>query len=128
MLTPITSSGLEPEPIPLDIKLIIIGNPRFYYLLYQMDEEFRELYARFLQSRCEQEGWRWFEISGIARMVEYASELVGDQTRLSTRFADIRTLMPPERGPGRSTSCPSSAWATTPSAAPPASPPGLRGQ
>ncbi|MFW6181723.1 MAG: Lon protease family protein, partial [Spirochaetota bacterium] len=112
LYSPITSAGLEPEPVPLDIKVIIIGNPRFYYLLYQLDEEFRELfkvkadfntymerdrenmklYARFLQSRCEQEGWRRFDNSGIARVVEYGSELVGDQTRLSTRFADICTL------------------------------------
>lgn len=112
MFSPITSAGLEPEPIPLDIKVILIGNPRFYYLLYQLDEEFRELfkvkadfntfmernddnmkmYARFLRSHCQSEGWMRFNDSGIARMVEFGSEVVGDQTRLSTRFADICNL------------------------------------
>jgi lon-related putative ATP-dependent protease len=112
LFTPITSAGLEPEPIPLDIKVIIIGNPMYYYLLFDLDEEFRELfnvkadfntfmerneenmklYARFLRAHCQDEKWLPFENSGICRMVEYGSELVGDQTRLSTRFADICNL------------------------------------
>lgn len=112
LFTPITSAGLEPEPIPLDIKVIIIGSPRYYYLLFSLDEEFRELfnvkadfntfmerneenirlYARFLHAHCQHEKWLPFDNSGICRMVEYGSELVGDQTRLSTRFADICNL------------------------------------
>ena len=109
MLSSISTAGIEPEPIPLEVKLILIGNPLMYYLLFNLDEEFRELfkikadfhifmernkentkqYARFLASRCNQEGWRHFDRSGIARVVEFGSELVGDQTKLSTRFSEI---------------------------------------
>jgi lon-related putative ATP-dependent protease len=109
MFSSISTAGLEPEPIPLDVKVILIGNPYLYYLLFSLDEEFRELfkikadfhtfmerneenmklYARFLASRCDSEGWRHFDRSGIARVVEYGSELVGDQTKLSARFSEI---------------------------------------
>jgi lon-related putative ATP-dependent protease len=113
MYSLISTAGLEPDPIPLDVKVILIGNPMMYYLLYQLDEEFRELfkikadfnvymdrnkkntklYAHFLASQCKCEGWRHFNKSGIGKMVEYGSELVGDQTKLSTRFADICDLV-----------------------------------
>jgi lon-related putative ATP-dependent protease len=113
MYSLISTAGLEPDPIPLDVKVILIGNPTIYYLLYSLDEEFRELfkikadfnvymdrndkniklYAYFLASQCKCEGWRHFDKSGIGKMVEYGSELVGDQTKLSTRFADICDLV-----------------------------------
>lgn len=105
----VSTTALEPQPIPLDVKVVIIGNPMMYYLLYSIDEEFHELfkvkaefntymertpeneklYARFLALRCKEDGLCQLDNSGIARVVEYGSELVGDQTRLSTKFADI---------------------------------------
>ncbi len=105
----VSTVSLEPEPIPLDIKVIITGHPMLYYLLHQYDEAFPEhfkvmadfntsmertdetvaLYARFLATQCRCEGWMPFAASGIARMVEYGSELVGDQTKLSTRFSHV---------------------------------------
>jgi lon-related putative ATP-dependent protease len=108
----ISTTALEPEPVPLDVKVIVIGNPQIYYLLYGMDEEFHEffkvkaefnlfmdrtgenerLYARFLASRCREDGLCNFDKSGVARVVEYGSELAGDQTKLSTRFSDIFDL------------------------------------
>jgi len=109
MLSLISTAGLEPEPIPLDVKVIIIGHPMIYYMLHNFDEEFPELfkvkadfnlwmdrtdenarmYAQFLATRCKKEGFKHFDKSGIARIVEYGSELVGDQTKLSTRFSGI---------------------------------------
>lgn len=106
---PISTESLEPEPIPLDIKVIVIGNPIIYYLLHRMDEDFSQLfkvkadfntfmdrtdeninlYARFLASRCTDEGWKHFDTSGVARMVEYGLEMTQDQTKLSTQFSDI---------------------------------------
>jgi predicted ATP-dependent protease len=108
----ISTESLEPEPIPLDIKVILIGNPMVYYLLQRYDEEFGELfkvkadfnsfmdrtdesidlYARFLASRCAAEGWNHFNRGGTARMIEYGSELTQDQSKISTRFADICDL------------------------------------
>ncbi len=112
MVSPITTTDLEPAPIPLDVKVIIIGNPSIYYNLFHIDEEFHEFfkvkaefnvfmdrtseneqkYASFLAARCRESGLCHFDRSGVARIVEYGSELVGDQTRLSTKFADIFDL------------------------------------
>jgi len=109
MLSLISTAALEPEPIPLNVKVIIIGHPMIYYALYNLDEEFPELfkvkadfnvwmdrtdenvqmYAQFLAARCREQGFKHFDKSGIARTVEYGSELVGDQTKLSTRFATL---------------------------------------
>ncbi|HKK64813.1 MAG TPA: ATP-binding protein [Clostridia bacterium] len=105
----ISTESLDPEPIPLDIKVILIGNPRVYFILQQMDEEFQELfkvkadfnsfmdrsqesidmYAGFLAGRCQEEGWKPFDNSGVARMVELGIELTQDQEKLTTKFADV---------------------------------------
>ncbi|MFP4619316.1 MAG: Lon protease family protein, partial [Spirochaetaceae bacterium] len=112
MFQAISTESLEPEPIPLDIKVILIGNPRVYYLLQAYDEEFNELfkvkadfnsfidrsddsiklYSQFLATRCQEEGWNHFDRGGAARMIEYGSELTQDQSKISTRFADICDL------------------------------------
>lgn len=112
-LSLISTVSLEPEPIPLDIKIVLIGPPVIYYTMLSYDEDFHQLfkvkaefntymdrtaesvrnYACFLAGRCQEAGLRHFAKDGIARMVEYGSELVGDQTKLSTRFADIYDLM-----------------------------------
>lgn len=112
-LSMISTVSLEPEPIPLDVKIVLIGPPMIYYMMLSYDEDFHQLfkvkaefntymerteesvrnYASFLAGRCQQDGLHHFAKDGIARMVEYGSELVGDQTKLSTRFADICDLM-----------------------------------
>jgi len=109
MLSLMSTASLEPQPIPLDVKVILIGHPMLYYLLFDLDEEFPELfkvkadfnvsmdrteanmqlYARFLASHCKAEGCLEFDRGGVARIIEHASELVGDQTKLSTRFARV---------------------------------------
>ncbi len=108
----VSTESLEPEPIPLNIKVILIGNPYVYYILQNLDEEFSELfkvkadfntfmdnengqiysYTNFLATHVKEEGWNHFDKGGIARMVEYGAELTGDRTRLSTRFSDICDL------------------------------------
>lgn len=104
---------LEPEPIPLDIKVILLGSPQLYALLYEGDEEFRETFsvradfdvemertpeneqqlALFIAARCQQEGLLHFDPTGVAKVVEFASRLAGDQHKLSTRFGDIADLL-----------------------------------
>ena len=104
--------SLDPEAIPLDVKVVLIGDPRLYYMLYNMDKEFQELfkvkadfntwmdrtpenvrrYAQFIRRRCQDENLLDFNQGAVARVVEYGSELMGDQTRLSTKFADICEL------------------------------------
>lgn len=108
----VSTESLEPGPIPLNVKVILIGNPYVYYMLQNLDEEFAELfkvkadfntfmdneekritsYTEFLAAQVREEGWNHFDRGGIARMVEYGAQLTGDRTRLSTRFSDICDL------------------------------------
>ncbi|MFW5748686.1 MAG: Lon protease family protein [Chloroflexota bacterium] len=105
----ISTRTLEPEPIPLDVKVIVIGNPTIYYLLYQLDEDFQELfkvkadfgrrtdrgdavlekYARFIGQTCREENLRHFDPTGVARIIERAARIVSDQEKLATTFGDI---------------------------------------
>jgi len=104
---------LEPEAIPLEIKVIIIGNNRIYYALLNYDDEFQELfkvkadfnvdmprtrtnmlnYARFIHNQCERKKLMHLDPQAVSRIVEYGVKLTGDQTKLSTRFADIHDLL-----------------------------------
>ena len=101
--------SIEPEPIPVDMKIILIGSPNIYYILHSMDRDFKKQfkvmadfdtqmsrtpenmlkYAEFICARCIEENLLHFHRSAVARVVEYSSELVGDQEKLSTRFIDI---------------------------------------
>ncbi|HIQ04978.1 MAG TPA: ATP-dependent protease, partial [Anaerolineae bacterium] len=104
---------LDPEPIPLDVKVVLIGNPLIYYLLYQYDEDFQELfkvkadfdtqmertpenmalYAQFIATCCRREGLRHFTVDGVARVIEHSSRLVAHQQKLAARFLDIADLV-----------------------------------
>lgn len=108
----ISSSTLRPEAIPLNVKVILVGNPYLYYLLYTMDEEYRELfkvkadfdsrmdstdetiqkYASFVASCCKKEKMLPFDPSGVARVVEYGARLANHQKKLSSRFSEIADL------------------------------------
>lgn len=108
-----TTISLEPEPVPLDVKVVLIGDGGIYYLLHEMDEEFRQLfkvqadfdvdmprtpetidqYARFVAARCSEEGLRHFTPGAVAQVIEHSSRLVEDQTKLTTRFADVADLI-----------------------------------
>ncbi|MCC7353296.1 MAG: AAA family ATPase [Anaerolineae bacterium] len=105
----VTVVGLEPEPIPLDVKVVLIGDPMTYYLLYAYDEEFQKLFkvradfatempwtreniekvARLIRDRCEEEKLPHFDLSAVGKIVEYSARLVDDQHKLTTRFALI---------------------------------------
>jgi lon-related putative ATP-dependent protease len=109
----IPASTIKPEPIPLNIKIVLIGNPHVYMLLYNMDEEFRELfkvkadfnvemdrtdehvqkYASFVSARTRELKLKPYDPSGVAKIVEFGSLLVGDQKKLSTRFTDVGDLI-----------------------------------
>jgi len=101
--------SVEPEPIPVDIKIILIGNPYIYYMLHSLDNDFQKhfkvvadfdmqmdktkdnivQYARFICARCLEENLLHFHRTAVAKVVEYSSELIGDQSKLSTRFIDV---------------------------------------
>lgn len=100
---------LEPEPIPLNVKVVLIGSPWLYYLLHSYDPEFQELFkvqaefsdrvartpdtiltfARLLSTCCEGEGLKAFDRGAVAKLVEHSSRLVEDQEKLATAFSHL---------------------------------------
>lgn len=106
------TSGLRPSPIPLDMKVVLIGNDDIYHLLQGMDEDFTKIfkikahfddkmprsrdniehYVDFIATRSDKEGLLSFDRSGVAAMVEYGSRLVDDQRQLSTQFGTLKDL------------------------------------
>lgn len=109
----IMTKTLEPEAIPLDVKVVVVGNPMLYYLLYHLDEDFQELfkvkadfavqtdwddntpeqYAQFIGNVCRDEDLPHFDPSGVAKVVERGSRMVSDQEKLITKFGEIRDLI-----------------------------------
>jgi predicted ATP-dependent protease len=94
--------SLDPEPIPLNTKVVLIGEPLLYYLLYQLDADFRELfkvtvdfessmdraaendtlYARLIGTLARKAGVRPFSAAGVARVLEHGARVVGDAGKL----------------------------------------------
>lgn len=109
----ISTTNLKPASIPLDIKVILVGNPYLYYMLYNLDEDYRELfkvkadfdsrmnrteenilkYASFIATLCREEKLLPFDRKGIAKMVEVGSRLAEHQNKLSARFSDIADIL-----------------------------------
>ena len=106
--------GLRPEPIPLDMKVIVTGDEGIYRLLTSQDnEDFWDLfkvkaefdyrvdlndenmmaYCAFICRTCDEEGLLAFEASGASKVLEFAARQVTDQTKLSTRFGQIKDLL-----------------------------------
>lgn len=105
--------SLKPEPIPLDVKVILIGSANIYHTLLSMDSDFRKLFkikvefeetapineenvnklARFVHTFCEQEELPPLDRGAMARIVEFASRVAGDNEKISTRFTDIAQVV-----------------------------------
>jgi len=105
----ITTKSLVPQPVPLDVKVVLIGDPLAYSLLYLYDMDFRELfkvkaefdtqmdrneenirkYGSFVCGLCRKENLKHLDASAIAKLVEYSSRLAENQGKLSTRFAEV---------------------------------------
>ena len=105
--------SLKPEPIPLDVKVVLVGAPLLYYLLSSNDEDFRELfkiaadfddrvtrtadatmlYARVIATQVRLLHLRAFERDAVARVIEQAARLAGDSERLSTSMRAIIELL-----------------------------------
>ena len=109
----ISTTNIRPEAIPLDIKVILIGNPYLYYLLYNVDEDYRELfkvkadfdsrmkrtdenikmYTFFIATLCREEKLLPFDRTGVAKVIEVGSRLAEHQQKLSARFSDIADIL-----------------------------------
>jgi predicted ATP-dependent protease len=108
-LSLVSTVTLEPEPIPLDLKLVLVGDRMLYYLLCALDPDFGELfkvpvdfaddidrssdstlrYARLLATIARRVGLRPIERDAVARVIEHASRIVGDATKLSVHERTI---------------------------------------
>jgi lon-related putative ATP-dependent protease len=109
----ILSQGLRPEPVPLNVKVVLIGDRMLYQALSMYDEDFWETFrvkadfdfqidrtkenmmafAAFIAGCCEDCEMKHFDPTGVAKVMEYASRMVADQEKLSTRFAQIMELV-----------------------------------
>ena len=105
--------SLKPEPIPLNLKVILIGNDNIYQTLISVDSDFRKLFkikvefeddapltvdnmnklARVVEGFCKTENLPPLDRTGMAKVIEFASRLANDQTKLSTRFSEITQIV-----------------------------------
>jgi lon-related putative ATP-dependent protease len=109
----ISTGGLKAEPIPVSLKLIMLGSPWLYYLLYYYDEDFRDIfkvksdfdtqtagssdekmrYANFVGATAKKDGLLPFDRVAVAGIVDHAVRLVGKQNKLSLRFSELSDLV-----------------------------------
>ena len=105
--------SLKPEPIPLNIKVLLIGDANIYHTLLALDPEFKKLFkikaefeetaprtdsnilklANFVHSYCEKEKMLPLDKGAMAKVVEYTSKLADDKEKLSTRFNEIGEIV-----------------------------------
>ena len=105
--------SLKPQAIPIDVKVILVGDSAIYHTLLSLDPEFRKLFkikvefeetaprteaniqrvAKFVNSFASRDGSLPLDKEAMAKMVEYTSKLSGDKTKLSTRFSDIGEII-----------------------------------
>lgn len=108
----LATSGLRPKPIPLNVKIILIGTDAIYRMLYEHDEDFQKIfkikadfehqmernpktiedYVKFIQTRSGIENLLSFDASALAAIVEFGSRVVEDQEKLTTRFSLIKDI------------------------------------
>jgi predicted ATP-dependent protease len=109
----ITMISLKPEPVPLQAKIIMIGSPMIYYLLFYMEPDYRKFfkvkadfdskvartpevlkdYALFVSTHCRKEGLLPFDKSAVAGILECSARMVEDQEKFSTQFMEVADLI-----------------------------------
>jgi len=113
MLSLASTISLEPEPVPLDLKVVLVGEPQLYYQLQSLDPDFAELFkvqvdfeesvdrnyhntalmARLIATSVRREKLKPFGRTGVARVIEQASRMVEDAQKLSTHMRSINDLI-----------------------------------
>ncbi|MBU2519522.1 MAG: AAA family ATPase [Proteobacteria bacterium] len=104
---------LRPEPIPLDLKVVLVGDSQLYHLLYVHDQQFPKLFkvraqmseymdwgqqevSEFINHLCQiarKQDLRPLHRGAVARLIERAAEMAGDSERLTLRLADLEDLV-----------------------------------
>ncbi len=105
--------ALKPEPIEVNVKVLMIGDPYTYSLLYELDDDFKKIfkiradfdtempnvgqaiasYVSFIKRVCSDEHLLPFDRTAMSEVVEYGARLAGRQNKLSTRFTVIADLI-----------------------------------
>jgi len=111
--TPIPAATLIPQPIPLDLKVILVGSTYLYFLLYHLDEDFGKLfkvkadfdvdmaasadanrqYAEYMATHSRENRLRDLRKDAAAAMIEFGMRMASDQEKLSTRFTAIADML-----------------------------------
>lgn len=109
----IAMSALKPDPIPVDIKVILVGNSDLYQVLLDFDEDFSKLFkikadfnsemdineenitklCQFISSFCQREKTLPLDKNAVGRLVEYSSRLAEDQRKMTTKYNDLVELL-----------------------------------
>lgn len=108
----LTTKSLKPEAIPLNVQVILIGKTEYYYLLYELDDEFNELFkvkadfmafmpdteenirdfCGFVNNLCKEDTLP-LDAKGMATLLEHAHRLADHQQKLSTQFGRIADVI-----------------------------------
>ena len=108
-----SAAGLQPQPVAVQLKLIVVGSPSLYHSLYALDPEFQDLfkvhadfrhtlelsgqhgqlYGQWVARLCRQENLPHFERSGVARLVEFGARRVGDREKVSAASTEVADLV-----------------------------------
>jgi lon-related putative ATP-dependent protease len=109
----LSATGIKPEPIDIDLKVVLIGDVYSYQILYLYDEDFRKIfkvkadfdtvmnkvrdnlakYAQFVKTVVEKESLLPFHKTAVAAVTEEGVRIAGRQDKLTTRFSDIADII-----------------------------------
>ncbi len=109
----LSTKSLKPETVPLRVQIILLGSPMLHALLYEYDEDFKELFkikadfdtvmeatpenlndfCVFIHNVCRQEQLPPLSPDGLAKLLEFSHRKAEDQSKLSIRFGDIMDLL-----------------------------------
>ncbi len=109
----VATVSLEPEPIPLDLKVVLLGDRHLYYLLYELDPEFAGLFkvvadfeehmprsvdndmlfARMMASAIDKENLLHMERAAVARVIEHSARSIEENSKFSLHLGDMTDLL-----------------------------------
>jgi predicted ATP-dependent protease len=112
-LSLVSTVGLEPEPIALDVRVVLIGDPLLYALLYELDPDFADLFkvpvdfgpdmdrteeatgafARLIATQARSDGLRPLDAAAVARVIDHAARRAEDAEKLSLHRRDLADLL-----------------------------------
>jgi len=106
-------SALKPEPVEIDVKVVMIGDDRLYRILYIFEDDFKKIFkvkadfdtvmenteeniiatCSFIKKTCEEEKLLHFDRSAVAKVIEYGVRLAGRKNKISTEFSKLVDLL-----------------------------------